>query len=336
MSKNLKLPQSLYKIIFNVFFYYFSLLIIAIPSIVFSQDFPNHPIRIIVPYGPGGVTDITARTIAPYLSQYLSQNIIIDNRPGGSTMIGTEAVIRSQNDGYTLLLNSGAAMSANPSLFKKVPYDVIKELIPISLLTTVPYVLVVSNSLPVTSPQDFINFAKSHNGSLNYSSAGNGSGNHLSAELIMISASIKAQHIPYKSGSEMVMAVISGQVSFSVSALPSASAQIKSGNLKAIALTSRDRSSSQPNIPTLNETVLPNFNLTEWLGFFAPNGTSANIIDKLSIACKQALLNPELIDKLKVIGAEINYKDGSELSKLLKADVLRWNKLAQDVKFEMQ
>ena len=306
------------------------------PGTAPAQDYPNHPIRVVVPYGPGGVTDITARHVTTFMAQELGQSIVVDNRAGGSSMIGTEAVIRAKPDGYTLLLNSGAAISANPSLYKTMPYDATKDLVCISLLATVPYVIVVPTSLPVNTLQEFIALAKSKAGALNYSSAGNGSGNHLAAELFMRAAGFSAQHIPYKSGAEMVGAVVGNQVTFSIAALPSASSLIKAGTVKALAVTSLQRNDSVPNLPTASEAGVPNFSLTEWLGIFGPTGLPQQVVERVNASANKVLRNPELIEKLKGVGAEASGSTPSELERKFKGDVAMWSKLTQEAKIEAQ
>ena len=301
-----------------------------------AQDYPNQPIRMVIPYGPGGVTDITARQVTTFMSQDLGQTIIVDNRPGGATMIGTEAVIRAKPDGYTLLLNSGAAISANPALNKKMPYDALKELVPISLLATVPYVIVVHSSLPVNNLQEFIALVKSKGGTLNYSSAGNGSGNHLGAELFMRAAGFSAQHIPYKSGGEMVGAVVGNQVTFSIAALPSASSLIKGGALKALAVTSLQRNDSMPNLPTAAESGMTNFSLTEWLGIWGPAGLPAQVVERVNASANKVLRNPELIEKLKGVGAQASGSTPPELERRFRGDTAMWAKLTQEAKIEAQ
>ena len=302
-----------------------------------AQDYPAHPIRMVVPYGPGGVTDITARQVTTFIAQNLGQSIIVDNKPGGSTMIGTDNVIKAKPDGYTLLLNSGAAIAANPALFKKMPYDALKDLVPISMLATVPYVVVVPASIPVNTLQEFLALAKSKkSGTLNYSSAGNGSGNHLAAELFMRAAGFSAMHIPYKSGGEMVTAIVANQVTFSLAALPSASAFIKAGTVKALAVTGTQRNESIPNVPTAAEAGMPGFSVIEWLAIFGPVGLPPEVITRINAAANKALKDPELIEKLKNVGAEATGGTPADLDRKFRSDVVRWSKLTQEAKIELQ
>ena len=303
---------------------------------VAAQDYPSQPIRMVVPYGPGGVTDITARQVTQFMAQELGQTIIVDNRPGGSSMIGTEAVVKAKPDGYTLLLNSGAAIAANPSLFKKMPYDASKDLVFISQLATVPYVIVVPASSPVNTLQEFIALGRAKSGSFNYSSAGNGSGNHLAAELFMRAAGFSALHIPYKSGGEMVGAVVGNQVTFTIAALPSASSFIKAGTVKALAVTSAQRNDGLPNVPTVAEAGVPNFTVTEWLGIFGPAGLPSHVIDRVNAAANKVLRNPELIEKLRNVGAQATGSTPAELERKYKSDVAMWAKLTQEAKIEAQ
>jgi tripartite-type tricarboxylate transporter receptor subunit TctC len=301
-----------------------------------AQDYPAHPIRMIIGYGTGGVTDITTRAVTPFIAEVLNGNIIVDNRPGASTMIGTEAVVKSKPDGYTLLLASGAAIAANPVLFKSMPYDATKDLAGISLVATVPYVLVVHPDVPAKTVGELIALAKAKPKGVSYSSAGNGSGNHLTAELFAKAAGIDVQHIPYKSGGAMVTDLIGGHVQFAFAALPTAIAFIKGGKIRAIAVSSKVRDPNLPDVPTVIESGVADFVVDEWLGIFAPTGTPAPIIDKLNAATVKALQNPELVAKLKGLGGQPVSSTPAQLEALLKSDLARWTKLAQQVKFEAQ
>ena len=311
-------------------------LIVAAASVpLAAQTYPDHPIRLIVPYGTGGVTDITARTMAPLIGDALKGSIVVENKAGASTQIGTDAVAKARPDGYTLLLASGAAIAANPVLFKQMPYDVTRDLVGISLISTVPYVLVVHPSVPANNAAELIAMAKAKPKSIDYSSAGNGSGNHLTAELFANMAGIEVQHIPYKSGGAMVTDLIAGNVSFAFAALPTALPHIKGGKLKAIGVSGETRNGSLPDVPTIRESGLPGFVIDEWLAIFAPAGTPPDIVAKLNASVNAVLANPEAVTKLKNLGATAAPSTPARLDALLKSDIARWGKLAQTVKFEM-
>lgn len=299
-----------------------------------AQDYPNRPLRLIVPYGTGGVTDITARIVTPRMADILGQSIVIENRAGGASMPGTESVTKARPDGYTLLLTS-TALAANPILFKKIPYDAIKDLAPVSLLATVPTVLVVHPSVPANSVKELIAMAKAKPGSLNYGSAGNGSGNHLTTEVFKNATGIQVQHIPYKGGGAVMADLVGGQVSFVFAVLPTAYPYIKGGKLRALGVSSAQRNNALPDVPTIAEAAIAGFNVTEWLGIFSPAGTPPAVIDRLNDAANKALQSPDVAEKLKVLGAETVGGAASQMDNYLKSETVRWARLAQEVKFEV-
>jgi len=300
-----------------------------------AQDFPHKPLRMIVPYGPGGVTDITARIVAPKLAEALGQPVVIENRPGAASMPGTDAVAKASPDGYTLLVNS-TALAANPVLFKNIPYDSVRDLAPVSLLSTVPTVLVVNPAFAGGSVKDLIAQAKAKPGALNYGSAGNGSGNHLATEMFMHAAGIRAQHVPYKGGGAVMADLVGGQINFVFAVLPTAHPFIAGGKLKALAVTSPQRSSALPEVPTVAEAALPGFALLEWLGLFTTAGTPAPVIERLNAAASKALQNPEVVERFRALGAEAAGGPPARLDAYYKAELSRWANLAREVKFEVQ
>jgi tripartite-type tricarboxylate transporter receptor subunit TctC len=304
------------------------------PGPAVAQDYPNRPIRMIVPYGTGGVTDITARIVAPRIADILGQGIVIENRAGGASMPGTESVTKARPDGYTLLLTS-TALAANPILFKKIPYDAIKDLAPVSLLATVPTVLVVHPSVAANNAKELIALAKAKPGGMNYGSAGNGSGNHLTTEVFKNAAGIEVQHIPYKGGGAVMADLVGGQVSFVFAVLPTAYPYIKSGKLRALGVSSPQRNVALPEVPTIAEAAIPGFNVTEWLGIFAPAGTPQAVIERINAAANKALQSPDVAEKLRTLGADIVGGAPSQMDNYLKSETARWARLAQDVKFEV-
>lgn len=301
-----------------------------------AQDYPSRPIRMIVPFGPGGVTDITARTVAPLIGEALQATIVVENRAGGSTIIGTDAAAKSKPDGYTLLLASGGALAANPVLFKQMPYDAIRDLVGVSMVGTLPYVLVVNPSTPLATASDLIAMAKAKPGTLTYASAGTGSGNHLAAELFANVTGVNLIHVPYKSGGAMVSDLMGGVVTLSFSGLPAALQHIKSGKLKALGVSSAERNSGLPDTPTLIESGAPGYVLNEWTGIFVPAGTPAAIVQQINAAIGKVLRTAEAIAKLKGIGADASPSTPARLDEVLREDFARWTQLAQTVKFEPQ
>jgi tripartite-type tricarboxylate transporter receptor subunit TctC len=301
-----------------------------------AQDFPNKALRMIVPYGPGGVTDITARIVAPKLGDELGQPVVIENRPGAASMPGTDAVAKAKPDGYTLLVNS-TALAANPVLFKNVPYDSVKDLAPVSLLATVPTVLVVNPGFSAASVSELIAQAKAKPGALNYGSAGNGSGNHLTTEVFMHAAGIRAQHVPYKGGGAVMADLVGGQINFVFAVLPTAHPFITSGKLRALAVTSPQRNSALPNVPTVAEAAaLPGFSVMEWLGLFTTAGTPAPVIERLNAAASKALQHPDVVERFKALGAEIAGGPPARLDTYYKGELNRWATLAREVKFQVE
>ncbi len=306
----------------------------ALAGLAAAQDYPSRPIRMIVPYGTGGVTDITSRIVAPRMADILGQSIVIENRAGGASMLGTDAVAKSRPDGYTVLLTS-TALAANHILFKKIPYDPVKDLLSVSLLATVPTVLVVHPGVQANSVKDLVDLVKAKPGSINYGSAGNGSGNHLTTEVFKHAAGIDAQHIPYKGGGAVMTDLVGGQVTFVFAVLPTAYPYITSGKLRALGVSSLQRSAALPDVPTVAESGYPGFSVAEWLGIFVPAGTPPAIVERLNNAATRALQHPEVQTRLKALGAEIIGGQPGNMDKYLRSEIANWSRLAQQVKFEV-
>jgi len=303
-------------------------------GVAVAQDYPNRPIRLIIPYGTGGVTDITARVIAPRISDNLGQQIVVENRPGGAAIPGFDLVAKARPDGYTAVLAT-TALAANPILFRKLPYDAEKDLAPVSLVATAPTVLVVHPSVPAHSVKELIALAKSKPGALNYGSAGNGSDNHLITELFKNATGIDVLHIPYKGGGAVMTDLVGGQVAFVFAVLPAAHPYISSGRLRALGVSSLKRSAALPDVPTISEAGLPGFNSNAWLGILVPAGTPANVIDRLHVATVKALERPEVSERLTTLGLVPVGSTPAQLGAHLKFEMARWAKLAQEAKFEV-
>ena len=306
----------------------------ALAGLAAAQDYPSRPIRMIGPYGTGGVTDITSRIVAPRMADILGQSIVIENRAGGASMLGTDAVAKSRPDGYTVLLTS-TALAANHILFKKIPYDPVKDLVSVSLLATVPTVLVVHPGVQANSVKDLVDLVKAKPGSINYGSAGNGSGNHLTTEVFKHAAGIDVQHIPYKGGGAVMTDLVGGQVTFVFAVLPTAYPYITSGKLRALGVSSLQRSAALPDVPTVAESGYPGFSVAEWLGIFVPAGTPPAIVERLNNAATRALQHPEVQTRLKALGAEIIGGQPGNMDKYLRSEIANWTRLAQQVKFEV-
>ena len=299
-----------------------------------AQDFPNRPVRMIIPYGPGGITDITARIIGPGMADDLGQQMVIENRPGGAAIPGLDLVAKARPDGYTIVAAT-TALAAQPILFRKLPYQADKDFSPVSLVIVVPTILVIHPSIPARNVKELIALAKSKPGVLNYGSAGNGSDNHLTAEMFKSAAKIDAVHVPYKGGGAVMLDLAAGQVSFVFSTLPTALPFIGNGRIRALAVSGLKRNASLPEVPTVAESALPGFNVNAWLGLMAPAGTPAGIIDRLHAATVKSLQRPEVRKRLADTGADVVGSTPAQMGAHLRTELDRWVKLAREVKFEV-
>lgn len=299
-----------------------------------AQNFPDRPIRLVIPYGTGGITDITARIVAPAMGDQLGQQVFIDNRPGGAGTIGFGATANAPADGYTLVLAT-TALAANPILFKSIPYDARKSFTPISMVGVVPMVAVVPASSPANTLKELVELARSKSSETNYGSAGNGSDNHLTAELFNHLAGIKVTHVPYRGGGQVMTDLVAGRLSYVFATLPTALPFIGDGRLRALATTGQERSKTLPDVPTVAETMLPGFSLYAWLGLFGPANIPAPVHDKLNKAAVAALNHPETVERLRKIGLEIKSGTPQELGTHLDRELNRWADLAKHVKIEV-
>jgi tripartite-type tricarboxylate transporter receptor subunit TctC len=275
-----------------------------LPHLAQAEDvYPNKPITMVLPYSAGGSGDRFARVLAQQVQIKLGQPLLIEYRAGGATNIGTDYVVRSKPDGYTLLL-AGTPLTVNPSLYKKLPFT-LSDLMPISMVSISPYLVVVSPKLPVKTMQEFIAYAKAHPKTMNYASAGTGSGAHLAGALMNQMAGINMNHIPYKSSSQGLTDLMGGQIQVTFSPLVVSTQLAEAGQLRALAVTSLQRSSSLPNTPTVSESGLPGFEMLGWYGVMAPKGTPDPIIKKLNTVFVEALHEPAVIKALSVDGIEL-------------------------------
>ncbi len=296
--------------------------------------FPDRPIRMVIPYGPGGITDIAARTLAPRLGEELGQQVIVDNRPGGAAMIGFGFAARSAPDGHTLVLGT-TALAANPVLFRNIPYDARTDFTPVTLVGLVPTVLVVHPSSPARSVAEFIALARSQPGQLNYGSAGNGSGNHLSSEMFNNAAGIQAVHVPYRGGGQVMTDLVAGRLSYVFAVLPTAHPFITAGQLRALGVTGSTRSAAVPDVPTIGEAAIPGFALYEWLGLMGPAGMPPAITNQIQQAVARALRHPDVADRFRSIGVEAQGGTPAQMGAYLDGELKRWAELATHVRFEV-
>jgi len=293
-----------------------------------TQAFPDKPIRLIVPFGPGGATDIVGRLVAEKMSENLGQVVIVENKSGAGGIIGTTAVMRSPPDGYTLVMTTIGA-GANPALLgDKLPFDPVKDFTPIAMLTNVPTVLVVHPTSPVRSAKELIELAKAKPGTLTFASANFGTVNHLAGEMLKALTGIDIVHVPYRSGSEAVAAVVSGQVTMLFATTPSALSFIQEGRLIPVAVSGSTPVPQLPDVPLLNETV-SGFNVVDWQGIVGPAGMPRPIVEKLNRSIVMALHDPALVKRLGDLGVQVATSTPDEHEEHLKAEVAKWKAVAE-------
>ncbi len=304
-----------------------SLLLAAIALPVQAQGgYPTRAVRLVVPSSPGGGTDISARIIAPQLSQFLGQQVVIENRAGAGTMIGGEVVARAAPDGYTLLMGI-STLAINPSMYKKVPYDALKDFAPVSLAVTLSNVLVVHPSLPAKNVREFVVLVKPRPGQINFASAGVGTSPHLSMELFLVMTGLKMLHVPYKGSGPGVTDLIAGHVPVMMPNMLSAQPHIKSGRLRALGVTGAKRAPGADDIPTIAEAGVPGYEAVQWYGVLAPAGTPRDIVTKLHAGTARALQNPEVRQRLLGDGAEPVGGTPEEFAAYLRSETAKWAKV---------
>jgi tripartite-type tricarboxylate transporter receptor subunit TctC len=295
-----------------------------------AQTYPIKPIRIIVPYAPGGSTDVVFRILAPRLTEILGQQIVIDNRPGAASTIGLDIVAKSPADGYTVGV-SNIAYGANPSIYKKMPFDSEKDLVPVTLVSIVTLVATVHPSLPARSIKEFIALARSKPGTLTYGSAGNGSANHLATERFAHMAKIKLVHVPYKGGGPAVISIVQGETTTLLATIPSSIQHFKTGRLIPLAVSSAKRSAALPELPTIAEAGVPGYEAIEWQGLMVPAGTPAAAIRTLYQATTKASQIPEVKEKVLALGAEFVNTTPEEFDQFVKRELSVWSKVVREV-----
>ncbi len=270
-----------------------------------AQTFPDRPIRLIVPFPPGGGTDIIARELGVAMNKTSGWSLVAENRPGAGGNLGVETAARSAPDGYTLVLGQTSNLAINPTLYTKLSYDPSKDLAPVALVATAPLVLVVATNSPYQTLADMVREAKAHPGALNFASPGNGTVSHLTAELLQQSAGIQLQHIPYKGANQALNDLFGGQVQLFMSSIPTALGQIRTGKLRALAVTSAKRVAELPDVPTVSEAGYSGFDATTWFGLLAPAGTPEPVIQALNAAANKAMASAEYQEKIRAEGGEV-------------------------------
>ncbi|MCE9642221.1 MAG: tripartite tricarboxylate transporter substrate binding protein [Betaproteobacteria bacterium] len=297
-------------------------------AVAHAQTYPDRPIRMIVPFAPGGGTDIVSRLVAQRLADSIKQSIVVDNRAGGAGNIGAELVARASPDGYTLLVGSATILAVNPVIFK-VSYNPSRDFAPITLLGSQPHLMVVHPSVPANSVREFVALAKEKSLKLNYGSSGTGGPAHLGGELFKIVAGIDMLHIPYKGTGPAVIDLVGGQLQVGLLSLASSMPHVKTGRLRALAVTSPKRAVVAPELPTIAESGYPGFEVRSWYGLLAPAGTPKAIIDKLSSQIASVLRQPEVIAKLAGDGAEPGGDTPAEFAAYIKNEAERWGKVVK-------
>ncbi len=289
-----------------------------------AQAYPAKPIRMVVPFTPGGTTDILGRSIGQKITEAFGQQVIIDNRPGAGGSIGAESVAKSAPDGYTLMMGHIGTLAVNPSLYPRLGYDPVKGFAPVAWVARVPNVLVVSNAVPAKSVKELVALAKAKPGSLNYGSGGNGSAAHIATEYFKLQTGTFLVHIPYRGTAPAVTDLIAGQISLMLTGGPAVLPQVKAGQLRALAVTSPKRMEAQPDLPTIAESGYPGFEADQWYGVVAPAGTPADVVAKLNGAINRALTAPELRQRLSGEGAEAVATTPQAFGALIVKEIERW------------
>lgn len=310
------------------------LLAFAAPPAV-AQDYPSRNVTIIVPQPPGGGTDIISRIVGAQLQTQLKQTFVIDNRTGGGTIVGTVAAANAQPDGYTLLTGLNANMAVNSALYDKLAYDTIRDFTPVGMMAEFPFVLVVSKDFPAKSVKELIDMAKAKPGEINVASAGNGSGQHLSLELFKLMTGTSMTHIPYRGAAPAYADVISGRTPVFFDNLSSGLSQIKGGNVRALAVTGKERSPALPDVPTVAETV-PGYQNYVWFGLWAPKKTPQPIIEKLHAELKKAATDPEVRKRIAADAGVPMTTPLGDIEPMVKAEIAKWSDVVKRANIKIE
>ena len=288
-----------------------------------AQTWPARPIRLVVGFAPGGGVDINARLLAPKLSEYLGQQVVVENKPGAGTRVANETLARATPDGYTLLINP-AAVAINMSLYKNLPFDTLRDFAAVSVFSESPNMLTVNAKLPVQSVKGLVAYARANPGKLNYSSAGSGTTQHLSAELLKLRTGVDMVHVPYKGTAPSLTALIAGEVDMTFANIPAIQAHVKSGRLKALASTGTRRDPQMPDVPTMREAGVEGVDVTVWYGVLAPAATPREIVNRIAEAVTRATRDPDTRKRMLEQGAEPVGNTPEQFTKLLREEVARW------------
>lgn len=298
----------------------------------FGQSFPSKLVRLIVPYPPGGGADFTTRVFGNVLAASLGQQFIIENRPGANGNLGSEVVARAQPNGYTILGVANTTVTVNPSLYTKMPIDMIRDLAPISIMASQPNVLIVHPSLPVRSVKELVEMARKRPGQLDYGSAGTGSSSHIAAELFRMISKADMTHIPYKGNGPAMTGLLGGEVGVMFNNLAPSMPQVRNGRLRALAVTGEKRSAVAPELPTMGEDGYPGVIFTLWVGLLAPSGTPSDIIDRLSAETAKGAQIPDVRERLRSEGAESFTTSPAQMAGIIREETARWAQVVKAAK----
>ncbi len=309
--------------------------LLAAPALDSAQAFSSKPVRLIVTYPPGGGADLMARLLAPRMGEELGTTVIVENKPGASGQIGAMEVLHAAPDGHTLLFDA-SSFAVNPSLYASLPYDPMKQFKPITVIALFPNMLVVNPSFPAKSVQDVIAMARQKPGALAFASSGNGSAQHLAGELFKQKAGIDMTHVPYKGGGPALNDVMGGQIPMYFANMASGLPHVKAGKLRALAITGSKRSPALPDVPTIAETGLPGYEVYEWNAIFAPAGTPAPVIAKISDAVQKAMQAPQFRERLALLGGEPAGYSPDEAARFVRDQAALWGKVVREAHITAQ
>jgi tripartite-type tricarboxylate transporter receptor subunit TctC len=294
-----------------------------------ASDYPDRPVRLVVPFPAGGGADVLARTIMPRVAQILGKAIVIDNRPGAGGNVGAEVVARAAPDGYTLLYGTNGTHAINRSLYGSLPFDPVRDFSPVSRMTLIAALMVVNPDLPVTSVGELIQYAKAHPGRINFASAGNGTTSHLAGELFRSMTGIDIVHVPYRGGALAAADVVGGQVQMMIDVMPNVAPLARGGKLRGLAVTTARRFPSAPEYPTIAESGVPGFEVSAWDGILAPAGTPPAVVDKLNAAIRQALEDPQVREALLARGAQPVAGTPDEFARHIATETEKWARVVK-------
>lgn len=309
---------------------------LTISNLAYAQDYPTRTVRIVVAQPPGGGTDTIARLIADRLAKQLGQPFIVENKPGAGLLVGTETVARAEPDGYTLLVGLNGNMAVNPSLYANLPYDPIRDFTPVAMLANYPFLLVVNKDFPAKSVKELIAMAKAKPGAINYASAGNGTGQHLAMELFKMLTKINLTHVPYRGAQAAYPDVFSGQVPIFFDNISTAKAQVQGDMVRALAITTLQRSKQLPDTPTMDEAGVSQYEYHTWFGIWAPKKTPRPIVEKLNAEIQKALRDPAVMKNIVTSAGEPATMPLADIEPFVKSEIVKWGEVVKQAGVKIQ